>query len=61
MREGKLSDLIPGSNRIILGRTLAFQLEVGVGDSVTAMISGNTDSSGGIVPQLQNFDVAGIF
>ena len=31
MREGKLSDLTPGRNRIILGLMLAYQLEVGVG------------------------------
>lgn len=56
MREGKLSDLDPGSNRIILGRMLAYQLQVGVGDSLTVMIPGR-----GSTPRLQNFDVAGIF
>ena len=63
MREGHLSDLKPGLNRMILGRALAYQLQVGVGDSVTAMIPGNTDANGGggIVPRLQAFDVVGIF
>ncbi len=65
MREGKLSDLEPGSNRIILGRMLAYQLQVGVGDSVTVMIPGNAASTAGrsdaIVPRLQDFQVAGIF
>ncbi len=56
MREGKLSDLTAGSNRIILGRMLAYQLQVGVGDSLTVMIPGF-----GSTPRLQNFDVAGIF
>src|SRR5271170_4356302 len=41
MREGKLSDLEPGANRIILGRMLAYQLQVGVGDQVTVMIPGS--------------------
>jgi lipoprotein-releasing system permease protein len=41
MREGKLTDLTPGRNRIILGRMLAYQLEVGVGDSITVMTPGN--------------------
>jgi lipoprotein-releasing system permease protein len=62
MREGRLGDLEPGSNRIILGRMLAYQLQVGVGDTVTAMISGG--SSGGsdnFVPRLQDFEVSGIF
>jgi lipoprotein-releasing system permease protein len=61
MREGKLSDLKPGLNRIVLGRALAYQLRVGVGDSVTAMIPGNSDASGGGVPRLQQFEVVGNF
>jgi lipoprotein-releasing system permease protein len=65
MREGKLSDLTPGSNRIILGRMLAYQLQVGVGDEVTVMIPGNAGSAAGtsdaIVPRLRDFHVAGIF
>ena len=67
MREGKLSDLAPGSNRIILGRMLAYQLQVGVGDLVTVMIPGNAASAGGagasdaIVPRLRDFEVSGIF
>jgi lipoprotein-releasing system permease protein len=60
MREGKLGDLKPGSNRIILGRMLAYQLQVGVGDEVTVMIPG-TGSGDSIVPRLRDFRVAGIF
>jgi lipoprotein-releasing system permease protein len=62
MREGKLSDLTPGSNRIILGRMLAYQLQLGIGDSVTVMIPGNSAAGGGaIVPRLRDFTVAGVF
>jgi lipoprotein-releasing system permease protein len=62
MREGKLSDLEAGSNRIILGRMLAYQLQVGVGDSVTVMIPGTAAGHGdAIVPRLQDFTVAGVF
>src|SRR6202163_1096575 len=65
MREGKLGDLEPGTNRIILGRMLAYQLQVGVGDEVTIMIPGNAASSAGsgdvLVPRLRDFHVAGIF
>src|SRR5450631_252646 len=57
MREGKLSDLEPGQNRIILGRMLAYQLEVGVGDTITVMTPGNQE--GGIVPILREFHVSG--
>ena len=60
MREGKLEALEPGMNRIVLGRMLAYQLQVGLGDMVTVMIP---DSAAGdsIVPRLENFEVAGIF
>jgi lipoprotein-releasing system permease protein len=65
IREGKLSDLTPGSNGIILGRMLAYQLQVGVGDQVTVMIPGNAASASGmsdaIVPRLRDFHVVGIF
>ena len=44
MREGKLSDLEPGTNRIILGRMLAYQLQAGVGDQITLMIPGNANA-----------------
>src|SRR3984957_16204845 len=58
MREGKLSDLEPGRNRIILGRMLAYQLQVGVGDAVTVMTPGTEEGSGpqgAIVPVLREF------
>jgi lipoprotein-releasing system permease protein len=61
MREGKLGDLQPGMNRIILGRMLAYQLQVGVGDSVTVMTPGTSGAGDGIVPRLQDFQVVGIF
>jgi lipoprotein-releasing system permease protein len=64
MREGKLSDLQPGSNRIILGRMLAYQLEVGLGDTVTVMTPGSGEAGGTrdqVVPTLREFTVAGIF
>jgi lipoprotein-releasing system permease protein len=65
MHEGKLSDLTPGSDRIILGQMLAYQLQLGVGDHVTVMIPGNAAFTTGlgdaIVPRLRDFEVAGIF
>jgi lipoprotein-releasing system permease protein len=60
MREGKLADLTPGSDRIILGRMLAYQLQAGVGDTVTVMIPG-AGAGGAMTPRLQEFTVAGIF
>ncbi len=61
MREGKLSDLEPGTNRIILGRMLAYQLQAGVGDAITVMAPGGSAAGGGIVPRMQQFEVVGIF
>jgi lipoprotein-releasing system permease protein len=62
LREGKLSDLKAGLNRVILGRMLAYQLQVGVGDSVVVMIPGNAASgNGSFTPRLQQFEVVGIF
>jgi lipoprotein-releasing system permease protein len=62
MREGKLTDLEPGSNRIILGRMLAYQLQVGPGDTVVVMIPGNSAANGGgFTPRLQEFQVVGTF
>jgi lipoprotein-releasing system permease protein len=60
MREGRLSDLKPGSNRIILGRMLAYQLQVGAGDTVVVMIPGNA-AGGQFAPRLQEFQVVGTF
>jgi lipoprotein-releasing system permease protein len=60
MREGKLTDLKPGLNRIILGRMLAYQLQVGPGDTVVVMTPGNS-AGGGFTPRLQEFEVVGTF
>jgi lipoprotein-releasing system permease protein len=62
MREGKLGDLTPGSNRMVIGRALAYELQVGVGDSVTVMIPGSApNGSENFTPRLQDFDIVGIF
>ena len=61
MREGRLEDLQPGLNRIILGRSLSYQLQVGVGDSVTVMIPGSAGPGGAPLPRLQQFEVVGLF
>jgi lipoprotein-releasing system permease protein len=62
MREGQITDLKPGFNRIILGRMLAYQLQVGRGDSVTVMIAdAGAGADGTVQPRLQEFEVSGIF
>jgi len=61
LRAGKLSDLTPGSDGIILGRMLAYQLQAAVGDTVTVMIPGTASGGDAIVPRLRDFHVVGIF
>jgi lipoprotein-releasing system permease protein len=61
MVEGDLAALDAGSNRIVLGRVLAFELGVAVGDAVTVMIPEPTAAGADIVPRIRSFTVAGIF
>src|SRR5687768_14981139 len=60
MVEGKLSDLAPGSDRVVLGRTLAQMLGVGLGDPITVLVP-VTDANGAPEPKLREFTVAGVF
>lgn len=61
MVEGDLAALGAGSNHIVLGRVLAFELGVAVGDAVTVMIPEPTAAGADIVPRIRSFTVAGIF
>jgi len=58
--EGSLKSLAPGADRVILGRGLAYQLGVGVGEPVTVMIP-TADASGEVTPRIRQFTVGGIF
>jgi lipoprotein-releasing system permease protein len=58
--EGSLAALKPGSDRLILGRGLAYQLGAGVGDSVTVMIP-TANAAGEVTPRIRQFTVGGIF
>jgi lipoprotein-releasing system permease protein len=60
MVEGKLTDLEPGLDRVVLGRTLAQMLGVGLGDSITVLVP-VTDANGSPEPKLREFTVAGVF
>ncbi|HVC01533.1 MAG TPA: lipoprotein-releasing ABC transporter permease subunit [Steroidobacteraceae bacterium] len=65
MTQGRLSNLKPGLHGIILGRMLAYKLQVGVGDSVTVMIPSGDPANGArgtqFAPRLQQFQVVGTF
>jgi lipoprotein-releasing system permease protein len=58
--EGHLSDLSPGSDRVIVGRTIAQMLAVAPGDAITLLVP-TTDASGAPQPKLREFEVAGVF
>jgi len=58
--EGKLSDLAPGSDHVIVGRTLAQMLGVGIGDPVTVLVP-TTNADGVPEPQLREYRIAGVF
>jgi lipoprotein-releasing system permease protein len=60
MVEGRLSDLEPGLDRVIVGSTLAHQLMLRPGDPLTVLVP-TTDASGAPEPRLREFIVAGIF
>lgn len=61
MVQGRLDDLVPGADRIVLGRILAFQIGAAVGDTITVMIPQGAGEDGEIVPRLRSFVVSGIF
>ncbi|MCU0976865.1 MAG: lipoprotein-releasing ABC transporter permease subunit [Steroidobacteraceae bacterium] len=60
MVSGSLGALAPGSNRVVLGRILAADLGVGVGDRITVLLP-RTEAGGALEPQIGAFEVAGLF
>ncbi|MCE5232998.1 MAG: lipoprotein-releasing ABC transporter permease subunit [Mizugakiibacter sp.] len=62
MVAGHLSDLKPGGYGIVLGKELALQLGVDVGDKVIAVAANQVRATPvGAVPRLRRFTVVGIF
>jgi len=61
MKEGKLSDLVPGEYGIILGVELANYLGVFMGDKITVISPQINSTPAGIVPRMRRFTVVGIF
>ena len=60
LKQGKLSDLSSGSDRVIIGEVIAEELGVEPGDRLTLLIPAVT--AGGLpVPRLRRFTVAGVF
>ncbi|OZI61216.1 lipoprotein-releasing system transmembrane subunit LolC [Bordetella genomosp. 11] len=61
MVEGKLDDLKPGSFGVVLGRDLASQLGVQVGDTVLLLAPQASISPAGFAPRMRQFTVVGVF
>ncbi len=58
--EGRLADLVPGSDLVVVGSVIARLLAVGVGDRMTLLVPG-VGPDGAPQPRLREFTVAGIF
>jgi lipoprotein-releasing system permease protein len=61
MRTGTLTDLSPGSFRIILGSALARELGVEVGQKIVVMAPEGSATPAGFAPRMRRFTIAGIF
>jgi lipoprotein-releasing system permease protein len=61
MVEGSLEALLPGAFGIVIGKTLAEQLHVKVGDSVIMLVAQGIITPAGVVPRMRRFRVTGVF
>jgi lipoprotein-releasing system permease protein len=61
MTAGSLQELKGGAYRIVLGETLAKELEVGLGGSVVLITPEGAVTPTGLVPRMRKFSVVGIF
>jgi lipoprotein-releasing system permease protein len=60
VKEGRLSDLQPGTERVIVGEVIAERLGVARGDHLTMLIP-TVGADGAPAPKLREFSVAGVF
>jgi lipoprotein-releasing system permease protein len=57
---GRMSDLSAGQYRVILGKALAEELGVNVGDRVVLLVALGDVTPVGVIPRMRAFEVAGI-
>ena len=60
MQAGSLDALQPGSRQVVLGRALAMQLQLNVGDPVSVLLL-RTGAGGELAPRIGSLIVAGVF
>ncbi|HWX34427.1 MAG TPA: lipoprotein-releasing ABC transporter permease subunit [Steroidobacteraceae bacterium] len=60
LASGRMSDLIEGRYRVILGSALAEELGAKVGDRVVLLVALGDVTPVGVIPRMRAFDVAGI-
>ncbi len=58
--QGSLLDLVPGTDRVILGAVVAQRLAAGVGDTITLLVP-SISPDGTPTSKLRDFEVAGLF
>jgi lipoprotein-releasing system permease protein len=58
--QGKLDDLSPGSYHVILGKDLAEELKVHVGDRLVLLVAMGDVTPLGVIPRMRAFEVSGI-
>ena len=61
LRAGKLADLEEKNFTIIIGATLARQLEVGVGEDLVLMLPNSQISIAGAIARQRRFEIVGVF
>ncbi len=61
LQTGRLSELVEGEFRIVLGVELANAMQVGVGDKVTVTLAQGIVTPLGVVPRTKRFTVSGIY
>jgi lipoprotein-releasing system permease protein len=60
LSSGRLSDLVPGKYRVILGKDLAEAIDAKVGDRVVVIVAQGDVTPVGVMPRMRAFEVAGI-
>lgn len=61
MKEGSLEALKPGEYKIVVGRALAQNMDIGVGDKISLIVPEASVTPAGMLPRIKRFTVAGIF